>query len=117
LTFFVITSILKTLSFFKRYPMNVSLTPELDAFVHNKVESGLYGSASEVLRAALRLLREQDAVQQARLEEIRVHVRSGFEDLKQGKFSEYASADDMADSLKAEFRTRHVTETQKAKSV
>jgi antitoxin ParD1/3/4 len=40
--------------------MNVSLTPELDKFVASKVESGLYTSASEVVREALRLLEEHD---------------------------------------------------------
>ena len=34
-------------------PMNVSLTPELQQFVADKVESGLYNNASEVIREAL----------------------------------------------------------------
>jgi len=34
--------------------MNVSLTPKLEAFVRRKVADGLYGSASEVVREALR---------------------------------------------------------------
>lgn len=38
--------------------MNVSLTPELDKFVTDKVKSGRYNSASEVVREALRLLEE-----------------------------------------------------------
>jgi antitoxin ParD1/3/4 len=33
--------------------MNVSLTPKLEAFVQEKVASGLYTSASEVIRDAL----------------------------------------------------------------
>jgi antitoxin ParD1/3/4 len=40
--------------------LNVSLTPELTALIAAKVESGRYRSASEVIRAALRLLDEQD---------------------------------------------------------
>ena len=35
--------------------MNVSLTPELEKFVEDKVEGGRYTSASEVIREALRL--------------------------------------------------------------
>jgi len=46
--------------------MNVHLTAELEEFVQKKVESGLYGSASEVVREALRLLARRDA--QDRLE-------------------------------------------------
>jgi len=40
--------------------MNVSLTRELEKFVNDKVESGRYNSASEVVREALRLLEERD---------------------------------------------------------
>ena len=37
--------------------MNVSLTPELEAFVQSQLESGLYHSQSEVIREGLRLLK------------------------------------------------------------
>ena len=40
--------------------MNVSLTPELEQLVNEKVESGFYQTASEVVREALRLLSERD---------------------------------------------------------
>ena len=49
--------------------MNVSLTPQLEELVKRKVESGLYGSASEVMREALRLLDEHDRLRQMRVEE------------------------------------------------
>lgn len=42
--------------------MNVSLTPELEKFVGDKVESGLYNNASEVVRESLRLLKEHDDI-------------------------------------------------------
>lgn len=42
--------------------MNVSLTPELEKFVDDKVESGLYNNASEVVRESLRLLKEHDEI-------------------------------------------------------
>ena len=38
--------------------MNVSLTPELEKFVAKEVDSGLYQTASEVVRAGLRQLKE-----------------------------------------------------------
>jgi antitoxin ParD1/3/4 len=40
--------------------MNVSLTDELEKFVDDKVESGLYNNASEVVRESLRLLMEHE---------------------------------------------------------
>ncbi len=49
--------------------MNVSITPELEKFVANKVESGRYTSASEVVREALRLLEEHDGARSAQLAE------------------------------------------------
>jgi antitoxin ParD1/3/4 len=44
--------------------MNVSLTPELEKFVEKEVKGGLYQTASEVIRAGLRRLKED---QEARL--------------------------------------------------
>jgi antitoxin ParD1/3/4 len=40
--------------------MNVSLTPELEALVQEKIRGGLYQTASEVVRDALRLLKQRD---------------------------------------------------------
>ena len=44
--------------------MNVSLTPELESFVQREVDSGLYQTASEVVRAGLRRLKEDLEVRQ-----------------------------------------------------
>lgn len=59
--------------------MNVNLTPQLEELVRAKVDSGMYTSASEVVREALRLMNEQDRVRQARLDELRQEVRKGLE--------------------------------------
>ncbi|MGA2026895.1 MAG: type II toxin-antitoxin system ParD family antitoxin, partial [Syntrophobacteraceae bacterium] len=48
-------------------PMNVNLTPQLEDMVRQKVASGLYTSASEVVREALRLMEDQDQVRAAKL--------------------------------------------------
>jgi len=64
--------------------MNVSLTPELEQLVSDKVKSGLYNSASEVVREALRLLKEQDALKAYRLEELRREIAVGIEQANRG---------------------------------
>ncbi len=60
--------------------MNVSLTPKLEEIVAEKVASGRYASASEVVREALRLLSERDELNQLRQE-----VRLGIEQLDRGR--------------------------------
>ena len=59
--------------------MNVNLTPQLEELVRRKVDSGLYSSASEVVREALRLLEEQDRLREAKLEELRRDIRAGMQ--------------------------------------
>ncbi len=59
--------------------MNVSLTPELEKWVQSKVESGMYTSASEVMREGLRLLKEQDALKEIRLTELRREIQQGID--------------------------------------
>lgn len=43
-----------------RKTMNVSLTPELELAVAERVASGRYRTTSEVVRAALRLLEKEE---------------------------------------------------------
>ena len=50
--------------------MNVNLTPQLEELVRSKVASGMYTSASEVVREALRLMDDQDRVRAAKLEQL-----------------------------------------------
>lgn len=59
--------------------MNVNLTPQLEELVRAKVESGMYTSASEVVREALRLMDEQDQLRRARMDELRHELPKGLE--------------------------------------
>jgi len=59
--------------------MNISLTPHLEEIVKGKVDSGLYTSASEVMRDALRLLEERDQLRELRLEELRREIQKGID--------------------------------------
>jgi len=59
-------------------PKIVNLTPQLESLVKQKVASGLYSSASEVVREALRLMEEQDRIRAVKLEQLRQDIRDGL---------------------------------------
>jgi antitoxin ParD1/3/4 len=59
--------------------MNINLTPQLEELVRQKVSSGLYNSASEVVREALRIMEEQDQLRTVKLERLRRDIREGLD--------------------------------------
>ena len=68
----------------RRAALNVSLTPELVAFVAAQVASGRYASASEVVRAALRRLERDAATEQLNSEAVGLERGSGSHRAGQG---------------------------------
>lgn len=86
--------------------MNVSLTPELEKLVNEKVQSGLYNSASEVVREALRLLKEEDIRKEIRRNELRREIMLGVEQIRNGEFIEVKASEmkDFADQIIKEAR-------------
>jgi antitoxin ParD1/3/4 len=81
--------------------MNVSLTPELEQLVHEKVKSGRYLSASEVVREALRLLEERDRIRETRLEALRKEIAVGIE---QGNKGEIVDGEEVFKELREDIR-------------
>jgi antitoxin ParD1/3/4 len=69
--------------------MNVSLTPELEKFVEKEVGTGFYQTASEVVRAGLRRLKEERDVRLMRvpatLAELESQLLQSVESLDAGK--------------------------------
>jgi antitoxin ParD1/3/4 len=65
--------------------MNVSLTPELERLVEGKVKDGLYSTASEVVREALRFMRERDEERLVKLEALRQAVAVGLAQADDGQ--------------------------------
>ena len=91
--------------------MNISLTPELEQLVSDKVKTGLYQTASEVVREGLRLLRERDQ----RVEALRRDIRAGFEAVERGDYSDYDedTIHELSDDVKARGRKRLAEEEAK----
>lgn len=86
--------------------MNVSLGDKWEAFVQERVQSGRYLSASEVIREALRSLEEQDHLRQRRLEELRGEIQVGLDELARGEFVEVepGGLDQFFEEVKSEAR-------------
>ena len=93
--------------------MNVSLTTELEKLVERKVSSGMYQTASEVVREGLRLLAERDR----RLESLREDIREGFDAVERGEYTEYTAATihKLADRVKSRGRERLAAEQAKSR--
>jgi antitoxin ParD1/3/4 len=72
--------------------LNVSLPPELEHRVRQHVESGLYSSASEVIREALRLFEAYQGVQAANLSALKSSIAQGVADIDAGRVREVSMA-------------------------
>jgi len=78
--------------------MNISLTTELQDMVQEKVASGRYTSASEVVREALRLMEDRDHILALQGQEIRGKIDAGMESLRAGRSND---GDDYFDRVEA----------------
>jgi antitoxin ParD1/3/4 len=77
--------------------MNISLPPELENLVNEKIKSGRYNSASEVIRESLRLLQERDELERIRRDELRREIMLGVEQIRNGEFIELKTPEDFAE--------------------
>ena len=68
--------------------MNVSLPKPLVDFVENEVSKGGYGTASEVVRDALRLLSRAKALEAERSAILKRGIDVGLDDARNGRFSD-----------------------------
>ncbi|MGC4190193.1 MAG: type II toxin-antitoxin system ParD family antitoxin [Thermomicrobiales bacterium] len=73
--------------------MNVNLTPQLEAIIRKKVESGMYGNASEVVREAIRLMDRED-----RLNRLRAAIDLADQQVETGEITVW-TADSMQELL------------------
>lgn len=82
--------------------MNVSLTPELERMVAEKVESGMYQTASEVVREGLRLLKRRDE----ELASLRAEIKKGLDAVERGEYTVVTEANraEFVENIKREAR-------------
>ena len=84
--------------------MNVSISDSLEGFVQEQVQSGLYSSASEVVRAGLRLLREREA-------DINKNIAISLEQIKNGEC--YEMNDEFWENLENEVCNEIISKNKK----
>jgi antitoxin ParD1/3/4 len=65
--------------------MNVSLTPDLAAFVRELVDGGEYTGQSEVVREGLRLLKHQEEIRRAERQAVRAKIERGWQQSERGE--------------------------------
>jgi len=74
-----------------------SLGEHWEIFIKNEIASGRYGSASEVIRDALRTLEER----RTKLEALRAHLAEGAEQAARGEY-----VDQSLEEILAEFKEK-----------
>ena len=77
---------------------SLSLGEHWEQFIRNEIASGRYGSASEVVRAALRAMEEHNTMLQA----LRVHLAQGAAQAENGEYAQDFSMDKLISELDAE---------------
>jgi len=93
--------------------LNVSLTPQQEARIRERVSSGEYISASEVVRAALRLLEQQEEMRKLQLDELRREVMVGVAQAEAGDVETLDAA--AIESVKRRGRERLASSKGKSK--
>ncbi len=91
--------------------MNISLTPQLEKLVQDRVKSGRYTSASEVIREALRLLDSHDRALDQGLTRLQADVEAGMQQLDQGRSSPFDT--DAVERIKRAGRAKLAAEDSK----
>lgn len=77
--------------------MTISLPQELETLIAEKVRSGRYDSAGEVVREGLRLLDDMDRLREIRRDELRRDLQKGIDDLREGRYKEFKTEQELRD--------------------
>ena len=89
--------------------MNVNLGETLDQFITELLQTGLYQSQSEVVRAGLRLLKEREDLRKIRITQLQSDLDKGIRQLETGEFETHdeKSFKKVFDESKSRARKKH----------
>ena len=71
-----------------RTQITVTLPPELETFIEERIAAGRFATAGEAVREGLRLLEEREQEREAVLAELCQEIEIGVEQAKAGKLSD-----------------------------
>ncbi|MEW6129551.1 MAG: type II toxin-antitoxin system ParD family antitoxin [Acidobacteriota bacterium] len=80
--------------------MTITLSPELEKKINERIESGKYTSANEVISEAFKVLEEQEELDRLKYEALKRDIEEGIESLENGEGIP-------AEQVFAEIRERH----------
>ena len=70
-------------------PASYALGDRFETLIKRLVAEGRYNSASEVVRAGLRLLEDQETQRRIKFEALREAIREGMDDIETGRVAEF----------------------------
>jgi antitoxin ParD1/3/4 len=85
---------------------NVNLSAKQAAFIRHRVKGGDFRNASEVVRAGLRLLEQQEQENKLKLRALRKLAADGFERLDRGEYEEIGDLGSFMKKMDANVRAR-----------
>lgn len=74
---------------------NVNLQEHQANFIQERIKSGRFQNASEVVRAGLRLLEQQEAENELKLKALREAIDLGFADIDAGRYTTINSPEEL----------------------
>ena len=86
--------------------LHISLSPEYWRIIQEKIDSGYYANATEVIRDALRRMHENE--QDQRLSRLRVELSLGLEQAEHGKLVDL-NLDEIEESALTELKTGNLS--------
>ena len=89
-----------------RTTVNISITPELDAFLQSRLKSGRYQTTSEIVREALRLLERQEKEHDEAYRQLKAKLERGAGQAERG---EVIVGDEVFDELREMIEERRQT--------
>lgn len=84
--------------------MSLPLPPDLQQFADRQIASGKYTSLDEIMLAGLRILAEQEQIDQGRFEELRHEVLLGVIEAERGELLDATSE---IEAIRQRLRDRH----------